>query len=294
VVFFFFKSHSQIFSGAAPPGPNETGSVSGLELSGGLVALDFDDGSTLTAPLYCEPGSSGGARAIMRADPPGQPMLEVLGLSGPKAVVTSPSQIARVTGPPDAPVSLLVVEGGLYTAGVPGGGYDLDPFEANTALIVSETSGRIGAAGTLDVPITLSHTGTNGGLNHVVATLLDRDGSGRAGPFSAEWVIALGDVVAVAESAAPVFALRPPVPNPFGARTTLSFSVSRRDRATLRIFDIRGGLVKTLTDEIMEPGRHRVDWDGTDGNGRPKAGGIYYAQLCSGGLIQSRRVALLR
>src|SRR5262249_11187998 len=153
--------------GVTAPGPNETGSVSGLELSGGLVTMGFDDGSTLTAQLYREPGSLGGGRAILRADPPGQPTLEMLGLSGPHVVVTNPSQIARLIGPPDAPVSLLVVEGGLYTAGVPGGGYDLDPFEANTALIVSETTGRIGAGGSLDLPITLSHTGTNGGLNHV-------------------------------------------------------------------------------------------------------------------------------
>jgi hypothetical protein len=280
--------------GVAAPGPNETGSVSGLELTGGSVTVGFDDGSILTAPLYREPGSSGGARAILKADPPDPPLLEILGLAGPQAVVSSPNQIARITGPADAPVSLLLVEGGLYTAGVPGGGHDLDPYEANTALIVSEASGRIGAAGTLDVPITLSHTGANGGFNHVVATLFDRDGSGRAGPLSTEWVLALGNVVGVAESAPPVFALHPAVPNPFGARTTLGFSVSRRERVTLRIVDVRGALVKILADGILEPAPYRVEWDGTDASGHPKAAGIYYAQLRGGGVVRSRRIALLR
>ena len=32
---------------------------------------------------------------------------------------------------------LLIVEGGLFLAGVPNGGLDIDPFEANTALQVN-------------------------------------------------------------------------------------------------------------------------------------------------------------
>ncbi len=291
---FAFSVDVDPTSGAVAPGPNETGSVSGLELSGALVTLGFDDGSTLRAPLYREPGSLGGGRAILRADPPGQPTLQILGLDGPTTAVTNPSQVARVSGPPDAPVSLLVVEGGLYTAGVPGGGYDLDPFEANTATVVSETSGRIGVGGTLDLPITLSHSGTNDGLNHVVATLLDRDGTGRSGPLASEWVLALGDVVGVSESASPGFALHAVVPNPFRARTALGFDMARREPVTLRIFDVGGGLVKTLVDGVLSPGAHRVEWDGTDEGGRRKGAGIYYAQLRGGGLVRSRRVALLR
>ena len=279
--------------GVSAPGPNETGSVSGLELSGAGVTLDFDDGSSLSAPLYREPGSLGGARAMLKADPPSPPTLDVLGLSGTPAVVSDPSQTARVTGPPDAPISLLVVEGGIYTAGVPGGSYDVEPFEANTALVVSETRGRIGAGGTLDIPVTLTHTGSNGGLNHLIATVLDRDGSGRAGPLSGKWVIALGDVVEVPATLPAVFALYRPSPNPFGARTALGFSVPSREPASLRIYDVRGGLVKTLADGILEPGSHRVEWDGTDTRGRRKAAGIYYAQLRSGEQVRTIRVALV-
>src|SRR5262249_5619454 len=158
----------------------------------------------------------------------------MLGLAGPTASVSSPSQTARVSGPPDAPVSLLVVEGGLYTAGVPGGGFDVDPFEANTAIGVTETTGRIGANGTLDVPVTLSHSDANGGINHIVATLLDRDGTGRAGPLSSEWGIALGDVVGVPDLRHGPVALPPAIPNSVGPPTGLQFSNAARRPPPLR------------------------------------------------------------
>jgi len=159
---------------------------------------------------------------------------------------------------------------------------------------VSETRGRIGAGGTLDIPVTLTHTGSNGGLNHLIATVLDRDGSGRAGPLSTEWVIALGEVVAVPTPPPAVFALHRAAPNPFGARTALTFSLANREPASLRIYDVRGALVKTLADGILEPGLHRVEWDGTDARGHRKRAGIYYAQLRSGEQVRTLRVAMVR
>jgi hypothetical protein len=76
-----------------------------------------------------------------------------------------------------------VVEGALFTAGVPGGGADLDPFEANTALSVTEIPFDIALFGFARFPITLTRSGgPESGINHVVAVL--RDGAGLTGPLS--------------------------------------------------------------------------------------------------------------
>src|SRR5262249_2436759 len=61
-------------------------------------------------------------------------------------------------------------------AGVPNGGFDVDPYEANKAIGVSEKTAVIGSGGFVDVPVTLLRTGTESGLNHFLATITDSSG----------------------------------------------------------------------------------------------------------------------
>jgi hypothetical protein len=62
-----------------------------------------------------------------------------------------------------------VVEGGRFTQGLPNGGHDIDPFEANNALVAREYQGVVGPSGTVDIPITLSRTVPEGGIHHISA-----------------------------------------------------------------------------------------------------------------------------
>ena len=52
-------------------------------------------------------------------------------------------------------------------------------------------------------------------------------------------------------------------PNPFNPRVRIDYTVARAGRLTVKIFDLRGRLVRTLLDEQVSTGG-RVDWDGTD------------------------------
>jgi hypothetical protein len=79
----------------------------------------------------------------------------------------------------------LIVEGGIFLSGLPGqgGGFDLDPFEANSAVRVTEHAIAIPAGGFQDIAITLTRTGgPEAGLNHLVATFTDAQG--RTGALS--------------------------------------------------------------------------------------------------------------
>lgn len=163
-------------AGVGAPGPFETGSVGGLELVGATVTAIFKDGTVLTNDVWrmSNPGSGGathsGAIAIMRAGLPERPAILISGINSP-AVVSSAASTVRISGPPGRPFVLLVVEGGLFTAGVPNGGFDIDPFEANTALDAREYHGVLGPGGTADVPIVLTKSMAEGGINLITAVL---------------------------------------------------------------------------------------------------------------------------
>jgi hypothetical protein len=167
--------------GTGPPGPGEAGSVSGLELAAATVTVTYEDGTAETGRLYRTPGSLGESQ--VRLDRAGRPApsVAVVGVPSIPATVTQPAQTIRVTGPAGASVRLLAVEGTLFTAGVPGGGFDLDPYEANSLVAVREHTATIGPAGSVDIPITLTSTVAGGGNNRMVAVI---EFAGGIGPTS--------------------------------------------------------------------------------------------------------------
>jgi Tol biopolymer transport system component len=72
-------------------------------------------------------------------------------------------------------------------------------------------------------------------------------------------------------------------PNPFNPVTKINFSVSKDSKVALRVYNVRGQLVKTLANENMTQGRHEVSWDGRDASGSHVASGVYYAKVASDG-----------
>jgi hypothetical protein len=174
--------------GSGPPGPGESGSVSGLELTGATVTVTYEDGTSEAGRLFRSPGSLGESR--LRLDGTGRPVpsLAVLGVGPTPVTVTNPAQTVRVTGPAGASVRLLAVEAALFTDGLPGGGFDIDPYEANSVVVVNEHAVVIGPAGSVDIPVTLSRSAPAGGNNRLVAVV---ESAGATGPTSATAVIAL-------------------------------------------------------------------------------------------------------
>jgi hypothetical protein len=177
--------------GVGAPGPHDTGSVSGLEIAGARVTAYFSDGTMLSGNLFQIPGSTTGSEVVLSAGLPDAPGIQALGTSTP-ITVSNPAQTIRVTGPAGATVALLQVEGGLFTSGVPGGGFDIDPFEANTILQVQEHAATIGGGGFVDVPVTLMRTIDSSGTTGInVFTAVIKDGSGRAGRTSPTVILQL-------------------------------------------------------------------------------------------------------
>ena len=79
-------------------------------------------------------------------------------------------------------------------------------------------------------------------------------------------------------------------PNPFNPQTVLSLDIPvAADRATLRVYDLRGRLVDTLLDGALAAGAHAVPW-------RPRglASGVYLYRLETGDRAVSGKVMLAK
>ncbi len=163
-------------------GAGGAGSVSGFELTGALLEIDFDNADTWQTTLFRTPSSDSGSQNVVKAGGPAAPSVEILGVLSTPASVTDANQTVRVTAPAGEDVRLLVIEGELDLGAAPG--FDIDPFEANTAVVIQEFSGTVGGGGTIDFPVTLTRSSPEGGIHHVLAARVDGDGSGRTSPVS--------------------------------------------------------------------------------------------------------------
>jgi len=167
--------------GTSGQGGDSTGSVSGLELTGATVTIWFDDGSQISGETFRIPGSLAGSQNVIKTGPPAAPTIAALNVATP-ATVASAAQTIRVGGSAGASVRLLRVQAELGLNG--GTGYDLDPFEANSAVAVSETPATIGAGGFVDIPVTLTRTSDSSDLNYFAAVVVNSDGSGQTSAVS--------------------------------------------------------------------------------------------------------------
>ena len=71
-------------------------------------------------------------------------------------------------------------------------------------------------------------------------------------------------------------------PNPFRAETTLAVSLPRVERVKLSLYNLRGQLVRELSDGFRAQGQHSFTWDGKDDNGRDVSAGIYLIRFDNG------------
>ena len=90
------------------------------------------------------------------------------------------------------------------------------------------------------------------------------------------------------------FALLQNYPNPFNPSTQISFDIPKLEFITLRIFNLLGQDVKTLTSKIMNPGRYTFEWDGKDLLNNDVASGVYFYELRGKSFISRKKMLLIR
>ncbi|RLD57073.1 MAG: hypothetical protein DRJ05_10290, partial [Bacteroidetes bacterium] len=68
-------------------------------------------------------------------------------------------------------------------------------------------------------------------------------------------------------------------PNPFSYSTQINYLVPENALVNLRIFDLTGKEIKSLTNAYHQSGNHTTNWNGTNSEGQLLKSGIYLLQL---------------
>ena len=91
------------------------------------------------------------------------------------------------------------------------------------------------------------------------------------------------------------FALHQNYPNPFNPSTQISFDVPEgSELVRLNIYNILGKKVSTLLNNVMSPGKHKIEWNAKDNEGNPVASGIYFYELNSSSFTARKKMLLIR
>jgi len=83
-------------------------------------------------------------------------------------------------------------------------------------------------------------------------------------------------------------------PNPFNPVTMVPYSTDRGGHVSLKVYTIKGELVRTLVDRSMPAGEHVAQWDGRNNLGENLASGVYFYRLVSGERVLTRKAVLLK
>ena len=88
------------------------------------------------------------------------------------------------------------------------------------------------------------------------------------------------------------FMLQTPFPNPFNPDVNVNFSIAKPCRVDLRIYDLKGKIVKNITDKTFNPGNYNTVWDAKDNLGNQVSTGVYYLKLSAQGHYQKTEKVL--
>jgi hypothetical protein len=90
------------------------------------------------------------------------------------------------------------------------------------------------------------------------------------------------------------FALGQNYPNPFNPTTNVKYDVPRRSSVKLTVYNVLGQRVKTLVDEVKNPGSYSIGWDGSTDGGSSVSSGIYFYKMEAGSFVQTKKMVLMK
>ncbi|MGD9546579.1 MAG: FlgD immunoglobulin-like domain containing protein [Candidatus Krumholzibacteriia bacterium] len=83
-------------------------------------------------------------------------------------------------------------------------------------------------------------------------------------------------------------------PNPFNPVATIQLALPKACECTVRIFDLRGRLVRDFKVGFLEAGYHDLEWWGRDDRGQPASSGVYFAQIRAGDKTLNHRMIMVK
>jgi len=87
-------------------------------------------------------------------------------------------------------------------------------------------------------------------------------------------------------------------PNPFNPATTINFSLKEECNVSIKIYNIRGAVVRTLIEGVIKAAYHEIYWDGKNNAGKQVGSGLYFYKMVSedsnGKYTSTKKMILLK
>jgi hypothetical protein len=94
------------------------------------------------------------------------------------------------------------------------------------------------------------------------------------------------------------FSLSQNYPNPFNPMTTIRYDIpdhiGSNVKVILKVYSIRGRLIKTVLNEHKKPGSYEVVWDGRDERGNTVSSGVYFYSVKAGEFSFTRKMIVMK
>ena len=90
------------------------------------------------------------------------------------------------------------------------------------------------------------------------------------------------------------FTLYQNYPNPFNPSTTIQYTLNYNSYVNVAIYNVTGGLIKTLFSGPQNKGKNSLIWKATNNENEPVAGGLYIYSVSIENSTYSKKMMLLK
>jgi hypothetical protein len=110
----------------------------------------------------------------------------------------------------------------------------------------------------------------------------------------ARYNIVATDIASIVKTVPENFTLYQNYPNPFNPVTAIRYQLAVNGKVSLKVFNLLGQEVATLVDSYQQAGNYELRWQGANNLGQKVASGVYLYRLESAGMVQSRKMVLMK
>jgi hypothetical protein len=83
-------------------------------------------------------------------------------------------------------------------------------------------------------------------------------------------------------------------PNPFNPETKIKFALKETGDVSIKIYNIKGALVRALVDGEMNAAYHEIIWDGKDNTGKQVGSGVYFYKMKAEKYTATKKMILMK
>ena len=81
-------------------------------------------------------------------------------------------------------------------------------------------------------------------------------------------------------------------PNPFNPETEIKYGIAKAGKVVIKIYNIKGEMIKTLVNEFKPKGNYTIKWNGFNELGKRVTSGVYLYQMLAANFRSVKKMIL--